>query len=179
MRLSRAGSCISFKHKSVGDLQHQLLTLLEKDALIGKGGRNVFIAIESLYSMDGDLAPIRDMDIVEVVDRLLPHGNGHIVVDEAHSTGVYGLQGRGVVCRLGLEDKIFARLHTFGKALTSQGGTFSSQNFAFQNVLMEKAIILCSEVARQFALGSVLAINLQDDISGYNSTAARDLQGRL
>ncbi|RDW71538.1 hypothetical protein BP6252_08101 [Coleophoma cylindrospora] len=133
MRLSRAGCCISFKHNSVEDLQHQLLILLKKDALIEKGERNVFIAIESLYSMDGDLAPIRD--IVEVVGRLLPHGNGHIVVDEAHSTGVYGPQGRGIVCSLGLEDKIFARLHTFGKALASQG-----------------AIILCSEVTRQFLI---------------------------
>ncbi|CAJ0842017.1 9832_t:CDS:1, partial [Entrophospora sp. SA101] len=40
----------------------------------------------------------------------------------AHSTGVYGRQGRGIVNELGLEDQVFARLHTFGKALASNGG---------------------------------------------------------
>ena len=47
--------------------------------------------------MDGDLAPIKE--IVELVEQALPSGNGHIVVDEAHSNGVYGLQGRGIVSK--------------------------------------------------------------------------------
>jgi 8-amino-7-oxononanoate synthase len=45
-------------------------------------------------------------------------------VDEAHATGVLGLQGRGLVCALGLEGKVFARLHTFGKALGCNGGMY-------------------------------------------------------
>jgi 7-keto-8-aminopelargonate synthetase-like enzyme len=43
-------------------------------------------------------------------------------VDEAHSTGVLGPQGRGLVSALGLEDKITIRLHTFGKAMACNGG---------------------------------------------------------
>ena len=43
-------------------------------------------------------------------------------MDEAHSTGVLGPEGRGLVCELGLEKRIFARLHTFGKALAANGG---------------------------------------------------------
>jgi 8-amino-7-oxononanoate synthase len=70
--------------------------------------------------MDGDLAPLTD--IVETVERTLPKGCGYIVVDEAHSTGVIGPYGRGLVSELGLEKRVFARLHTFGKALACNGG---------------------------------------------------------
>jgi len=115
MRLSRAGSCIPFSHNSVQDLEREL-----RDR---KGEGNVFVAVESLYSMDGDLCPLRS--IVECVERCVPKGRGHVVVDEAHSNGVYGERGRGVVCSLGLEGRIFARLHTFGKGLACNGGKSS------------------------------------------------------
>ncbi|KAG6054908.1 hypothetical protein E4U17_003353 [Claviceps sp. LM77 group G4] len=81
--------------------------------------RNIFIAVESVYSMDGDLAPLQD--IVGCVEACLPHGNGYIVVDEAHSTGWMGDKGRGMVSTLGLEDRIWARVHTFGKAMGCAG----------------------------------------------------------
>jgi 8-amino-7-oxononanoate synthase len=112
MRLSRAEFCIPFSHNSVQDLERKL-----RDR---KGEGNVFVAVESLYSMDGDLCPLRS--IVECVERCVERGRGHVVVDEAHSNGVYGEGGRGVVCSLGLEGRIFARLHTFGKGLACNGG---------------------------------------------------------
>jgi len=71
--------------------------------------------VESLYSMDGDIAPLNE--IVEVIKPF----NSYLVVDEAHATGVYGERGRGIVCEMGLERKVFARLHTFGKALACNG----------------------------------------------------------
>jgi 8-amino-7-oxononanoate synthase len=123
MRLSRAGRKIKFEHNSVSDLE-TILSELMKDEKITKGERNVFVAVESLYSMDGDLCPLKE--IVELVEKMLPEGNGHIAVDEAHSNGIYGPQGRGIVCSLGLEDRIFARLHTFGKAIGCNGGEFQS-----------------------------------------------------
>jgi 8-amino-7-oxononanoate synthase len=87
---------------------------------------NVFVAVESIYSMDGDVAPLRL--IVDTVKETLGAERGHIVVDEAHSTGVMGFEGRGLVCELGLEREIFARLHTFGKALAGNGGVFRQPN---------------------------------------------------
>ncbi|KAG5959771.1 hypothetical protein E4U56_004792 [Claviceps arundinis] len=81
--------------------------------------RNIFIAVEAVYSMDGDLAPLQD--IVDCVEACLPHGNGYIIVDEAHSTGWMGEKGRGMVSSLGLEDRIWARVHTFGKAMGCAG----------------------------------------------------------
>jgi len=122
MRLSRAGARVPFAHNSIHDFQRLLRDQIHKDPLIQFGTRNVFVAIESVYSMDGDLAPIAEF--VECVERLLPMGNGHVIVDEAHSTGVFGPMGSGIVCSLRLEDKIFARLHTFGKALSCGGGLY-------------------------------------------------------
>lgn len=76
--------------------------------------------------MDGDLAPLQE--IVDVIEEVLGQDRGYVVVDEAHSTGVLGAQGRGLVCELGLEQRIFARLHTFGKALAGNGGMFTIIN---------------------------------------------------
>lgn len=109
-----------FAHNSLRDFERVFREKVEGDELIRAGKRNVFVAVESVYSMDGDVAPIRG--IVEVVERMLPRGNGHVVVDEAHSTGITGPGGRGIVCGLGLEGRVFARLHTFGKAMSSSGG---------------------------------------------------------
>ena len=121
MRLSRAGRKIAFAHNSADALMSVIEQLIDSDEAIVTGHRNVFIAVEAVYSMDGDVAPLKD--IVHVIQKLLPLGNGHLIVDEAHSNGVLGPQGRGLVCELGLEDQTSVRLHTFGKALACNGGT--------------------------------------------------------
>lgn len=79
---------------------------------------NIFVTIESIYSMDGDSAPIEELV------RLCEEFGTHLVVDEAHSTGIYGKHGEGLVVSLGLEDKIFSRLHTFGKAIGAHGAVW-------------------------------------------------------
>lgn len=117
MRLSRASSTVSFKHNDVEDLRRVL------DVLVGDGkmeDKQVFIAVEAVYSMDGDVAPLTS--IVRTVEEVVGTQRGYLVVDEAHATGVIGEEGRGLVCELGLEKRVFARLHTFGKALGCNGG---------------------------------------------------------
>lgn len=101
-------------------LREKLEERIRRDPGIASGEKNVFVAFESVYSMDGDVAPIRE--IVRVVDELLPAGNAYFLVDEAHATGVLGLRGAGVVQELGLEKRMLVRVHTFGKALASHGG---------------------------------------------------------
>lgn len=131
MKLSRARQCLPFAHNSVDALQDVLRQCLEEDALLRQGRRSIFIAVESVYSMDGDIAPLRD--IVAAVKARLPEGNGHLIVDEAHSTGVFGPKGSGLVCELGLEHEFMIRLHTFGKAMACNG-----------------AILLCKPLIRQY-----------------------------
>lgn len=123
MRLSRANIKIPFAHNSLESFR-EVLQKMQKDEAVREGKRNIFIAVESLYSMDGDLAPLSGL--VGIAEELFPLKNAHFVIDEAHATGVIGLCGRGLVCELGLEEKIFARLHTFGKALACNGGLLPS-----------------------------------------------------
>ena len=124
MRLSRAARTLVFAHNDVQDLRRVLEELVREE----RGDRecrerNVFITVEAVYSMDGDLAPLAA--ILDVADEVLGPQRTYIVVDEAHATGVLGPLGRGLVCELGLEKRIFARLHTFGKALACSGGEFA------------------------------------------------------
>ncbi|MEX3011360.1 8-amino-7-oxononanoate synthase [Hoeflea sp. TYP-13] len=89
-----------------------------EDAIIAwrnAGGQGrPWIAVESLYSMDGDRAPLADL--LEVADR----HDGFVLVDEAHATGVFGENGRGVAADYEGRDNVII-LHTCGKALGASG----------------------------------------------------------
>jgi 8-amino-7-oxononanoate synthase len=80
----------------------------------GGGKGQVWIAVESLYSMDGDRAPLRGL--AELADRR----DGFFVTDEAHSTGVHGADGRGLAADLEGRENVIV-LHTCGKALGMSG----------------------------------------------------------
>jgi len=105
-----------FAHNDVRALREECVALME-------GQSSVFVAVESVYSMDGTVAPLCAM--IDAMDEIFPARNVHLVVDEAHATGIYGPGGRGMVAQLGLEDRVLARLHTFGKALAASGGAFN------------------------------------------------------
>jgi 8-amino-7-oxononanoate synthase len=109
-----------FAHNDVRALRAALRDLRAECPAFREGGSSVFVAVESVYSMDGTVAPLRAM--LGVMDEMFPARNAHLVVDEAHATGIYGPGGRGIVAMLGLEDRVLARLHTFGKALAASGG---------------------------------------------------------
>ncbi|WP_426667621.1 aminotransferase class I/II-fold pyridoxal phosphate-dependent enzyme [Mucilaginibacter sp. McL0603] len=100
-RLSYANR-YTFKHNDLQSLEEKL-----KHA---KG--NCYVVIESVYSMDGDTPPIED--ILSLTEKY----NAQLIVDEAHAVGLYG---KGVINELGLENKVFARIITFGKALGCHG----------------------------------------------------------
>ena len=110
----------SFAHNDVYALRTALCALRDEYAALREGKNSVFVAVESVYSMDGTVAPLRA--IVDTTKKVFPAGNAYLVVDEAHATGLYGPGGRGMVAQLGLEDCVLARLHTFGKALAASGG---------------------------------------------------------
>ncbi len=104
IRLSFANA-FSFNHNDLEDLEKKL----------NRSKGEVFIMIESLYSMDGDLAPL------EAMVNLSRDHNCFLVVDEAHANGIIGHQGEGLVKHLNLQNDVLARVHTFGKAVGVHG----------------------------------------------------------
>lgn len=104
LRLSFAKS-YSFRHNSVEDLRQKLQ----------RTSGQVYVLVESVYSMDGDQSPLRELAQV---------CNAHkaaLIVDEAHAVGLYGEKGEGLVPALGLEQEVFARVLTYGKAMALHG----------------------------------------------------------
>jgi 8-amino-7-oxononanoate synthase len=122
MRLSFARA-YAFAHNDLGDLERQLVAArAENHAVPGAGeaakaddGANVFVVTESVFSMDGDQAPLAGM--AELCRRF----DARLIVDEAHGTGIIGEKGEGLVQATGLEASCFARIHTFGKAVGCHG----------------------------------------------------------
>jgi 8-amino-7-oxononanoate synthase len=95
-----------FKHNDVNDCERVIRRARDN------GAQEIFIAVESLYSMDGDFAPLSDFSaLCERYEALL-------IVDEAHATGIWGLGGKGLATAA---DNIIT-LHTGGKALGVAGG---------------------------------------------------------
>jgi len=97
-----------FQHNDFEDLE-RLLQRCQTEPV------EVYIVTESVFSMDGD-----SPNLEELINLSEKHG-AYLVIDEAHALGVFGEQGEGLVQSLGLQDKIFARIMTFGKGLGCHG----------------------------------------------------------
>jgi 8-amino-7-oxononanoate synthase len=107
MRLSGA-RIFRFRHNDAVHLDE----LLQKNG----GYRRRLVITESVFSMDGDLAPLPAL-----ADTCEKHG-AMFMVDEAHAVGVFGPQGRGLVSEYGLQERVNISLGTLSKALGSYGG---------------------------------------------------------
>ncbi|GAA4273538.1 pyridoxal phosphate-dependent aminotransferase family protein [Aquimarina gracilis] len=100
-----------FKHNDLESLRLQV----ERNRNSKDNHQAIYIVTESVFSMDGD-----SPDLKRFVEFCNDH-NCYLVVDEAHATGVFGEQGVGLLQKLGIEHKVFARINTFGKALGCHG----------------------------------------------------------
>jgi 8-amino-7-oxononanoate synthase len=126
MQLGRQSTAIACRHNDTEHLKEILQNLRSNSAV-----NCIFVAVESVYSMDGDIAPLQQ--ILSLANTY----SASVIVDEAHATGLYGDSGQGVIGALQLEDApaLCCSVHTFGKALGVHG-----------------AVVLCSTVMRQFLI---------------------------
>lgn len=98
-----------FKHNDLADLENILQWSSGRDG-------NTLIITESVFSMDGDLAPVRDL--VQLKNRY----GAWLMLDEAHATGLYGEGRRGIAEEMDVADGVEVQLGTLGKALGAAGG---------------------------------------------------------
>lgn len=160
---------MSFKHNDADDLALKL----------GKLEGTVYVAVESLYSMNGDMAPLRKIaDICEEYKV-------NLVVDEAHAAGVFGKDGRGIVDALGLREKVFARLVTFGKAYGSHGACILgsrqlmnflinfSRSFIYTTALPAEVYVHNASIVSSLLMNERRSI-LQDNLNYFRSRFVND-----
>jgi len=99
-----------FAHNDLEDLREKLKWAK------AQAGAHILIVTESVFSMDGDTAPLRE--IAALKDKF----GAWLMVDEAHATGVIGNDGRGLAEELGVADRVEIQMGTLGKALGASGG---------------------------------------------------------
>ncbi len=107
-----------FAHNDLNELETILkwATAKKHAATTATKRQQILIVTESVFSMDGDLAPLREL--VELKDRY----GAWLMVDEAHALGLFGKHRRGLADALGLGERIEIQLGTLGKAVGSAGG---------------------------------------------------------
>lgn len=108
IRLSFA-KAFSFEHNNVDALEKKL------QHVIAINPSNIFVVTETVFSMDGDICPL------ENIVALCNQYKAHLIIDEAHATGIIGERGEGLAQHLQLHKNIFCRIHTYGKACGCHG----------------------------------------------------------
>ena len=152
IKLSKA-TAISFRHNDLKDLECNLPT--------HQSGQ-IFVLVESIYSMEGDYLPLKEFCL------FCEQKNINLILDEAHALGVLGKKGRGMANLEGVEDKIFARVYTFGKALGAHGAAVVGSN------LLKKYLV---NFCKPFIYSTALDLNSILSIKwGYNFLLYNDIQ---
>ncbi|WP_426451035.1 8-amino-7-oxononanoate synthase [Paenibacillus sp. S-38] len=121
--LSRA-QCFRYPHRDLDRLEDQL-----KKA---PRGAKKLIVTDSIFSMDGSMAPLREL--AELKDRY----EAILMVDEAHSGGLYGEEGQGLVHAMGLTSRVEVQMGTFSKAYCAYGGYIAGDSM-LKDYLINKA----------------------------------------
>lgn len=156
-----------FKHNNLESLQE--LIVRHK-----KSFNEIYIVVESVYSMDGDNAPL-----VELA-KLCKDDNIYLIVDEAHAIGVFGNQGRGLCEEFNIEKDCFARIYTYGKAMGCHGAAIVggeelkkylinfSRSFIYTTAMPEHSL-LAIKAAYQLLSKTPEIEKLRSHISYFNS----------
>lgn len=166
-----------FKHNDLEDLEKRL-----RQAQSDKFEGEVYIVTESVFSMDGD-----SPDLQKLV-TLSEKYNALLVIDEAHALGVFGNPkasgGEGLVQSLQLQDKVFARIMTFGKGLGCHGAAILgseslkqylvnfSRSLIYTTALSPHSVATILVCYRELAKSQSLILHLQDNSNYFSSISS-------
>ncbi len=140
LRLSQAKT-YRFKHNDMMDLEKKIQRF--------NAAKIIYIVIESVYSMDGDSPDFQQLKTLVWQYKI------YLIIDEAHSLGVYGKNGEGLAISQGIYEDCFARLYTFGKALGCHGAVW---------VGSPQLIIYLINFARSFIYTTALSSSMAKEI---------------
>jgi 8-amino-7-oxononanoate synthase len=150
------------RHNDPADVEANLRRAREK------GAQELWLAVESVYSMDGDLAPIDDLQM------LARRYDATLIVDEAHGTGVFGANGRGL-CE-GLESSRLITVHTCGKALGVAGALVCAPRLVVEYLINKARPFIYSTAPPPFLAAALTrALRLIDEEPWRRQT----LHGRI
>ncbi len=146
MKLSKAGIKI-YRHRDINHLE----------ALLKKSAKNNFIVTDAVFSMDGDIAPLKDIAFLSKKYKAL------LMIDDAHGTGVLGRTGRGTLEHLGIRDAGIIQMGTLSKALGCFGAFTAGSNDLI-NFLINKArsFIYSTSLPPAVAEAGIKAIDIVD-----------------
>ncbi len=159
---------LPFKHNDLDDLARK----------ISQAPGEVFVLAEAVYSMDGD-----SPDLPALTALCHKHG-AHLILDEAHSTGIYGNGGNGLLCQLGIEQQVFARVYTFGKGMGCHGACVAgsttladylvnfARGFVFSTAMPLHSLANIGEAFRYLAENPQLQTALQTRIAWFKQAFA-------
>lgn len=157
-----------FQHNSIDALKE--LISRYKDSF-----NEIFIVVESVYSMDGDQAPL-----IELAEICQNESRVHLIVDEAHAIGVFGEKGNGLCQELNIHQDCFARIYTFGKAMGCHGAVVVgsdelktylinfSRSFIYTTAMPEHSL-LSIKAAYQLLSKTDQKQRLKENIQYFNS----------
>jgi 8-amino-7-oxononanoate synthase len=134
----------AFRHNRIDKLERTL----EKAA--GDGG-GVMIVVDGVFSMEGDIAPLRE--IADLAERF----GARLMVDEAHGVGVLGARGAGTAELLGVEARVDLRMGTFSKSLASCGGFLAGPADVLEYLRIQSRSFLFTASGVPAAVGAALA----------------------
>ncbi len=171
MKLSGAEKVV-FKHNDYTDLEEKLNASTHKIR---------FIITESIFSMEGDKA-----DLIKLTDLATKY-KVNLMIDEAHATGLFGSNGSGLCNEAQIEDKCFARIYTFGKAIGSHGAVVVgsrwlkeylvnfSRNFIYSTAL-ETHNLLSVKHAYFYLQSNINQVFSINNLNKYFQNKANDLK---
>ncbi|RXR21101.1 pyridoxal phosphate-dependent aminotransferase family protein [Flavobacterium amnicola] len=166
IQLSNAKS-YKFQHNDVEDLE-RLIKRSQNESTV------IYVAIESVYSMDGDSPHLEEM--VQLCEKY----NCYLVVDEAHALGVFGEKGEGLLQSLGFQNRVFARIMTFGKGLGCHGAAILgsselqqylvnfARSFIYTTGLSPHAVATILIAYQQLELDSDAILKLKENSVHFN-----------
>jgi len=161
-----------FSHNDLNDLEDKLKWASDESRHSSLVTRHILVVTESIFSMDGDAAPLKE------IAQLKEKYGAWLMVDEAHATGLYGKNRRGLTEEFGVSDQIEIQMGTLGKALGASGGYICGSRVLI-DYLVNRARSFIFSTAPVPAAAAAATAGIQFVQSAKGETRRKQLSARV